>query len=56
MSTSEPATTSDVSALEPVLARLVAESEAISSSEGTREINLLIIGLSITGESAFVGE
>jgi hypothetical protein len=29
--------------------------EAIYSYEGTREINSLIVGLTITGESAFAG-
>ena len=36
--------------------RFVADSEAIYSYEGTREINSLIVGLAITGESAFVGK
>jgi glutaryl-CoA dehydrogenase len=40
--------------LEYDVARFVADSEAIYSYEGTREINSLIVGLSITGESAFV--
>jgi len=39
-----------------VHARLVADSEAIYYCEGTREINSLIVGLAITGESAFVGK
>src|SRR3954449_7578051 len=42
--------------LEYDVARFVADSEAIYSYEGTREINSLIVGLSITGESAFVGK
>src|SRR3954468_5662708 len=42
--------------LEHDVARFVADSEAIYSYEGTREINSLIVGLSITGESAFVGK
>jgi glutaryl-CoA dehydrogenase len=42
--------------LEYDVARFVADSEAIYSYEGTREINSLIVGLAITGESAFVGE
>jgi glutaryl-CoA dehydrogenase len=41
--------------LEYDVARFVADSEAIYSYEGTREINSLIVGLAITGESAFVG-
>ena len=40
---------------EQLRARFVADSEAIYSYEGTREINSLIVGLAITGESAFVG-
>jgi glutaryl-CoA dehydrogenase len=42
--------------LEYDVARFVADSEAIYSYEGTREINSLIVGLSITGQSAFVGK
>jgi glutaryl-CoA dehydrogenase len=42
--------------LEYDVARFVADSEAIYSYEGTREINSLIVGLAITGESAFVGK
>jgi glutaryl-CoA dehydrogenase len=42
--------------LEYDVARFVADSEAIYSYEGTREINSLIVGLSLTGESAFVGK
>ena len=34
--------------------RFVADAEAIYSYEGTREINALIVGRAITGESAFV--
>jgi|SRR6201991_1264557 len=41
--------------LEYDVARFVADSEAIYSYEGTREINSLIVGLAITGQSAFVG-
>jgi glutaryl-CoA dehydrogenase len=41
--------------LEYDVARFVADSEAIYSYEGTREINSLIVGLAITGESAFAG-
>ena len=41
--------------LEYDVARFVADSEAIYSYEGTREINSLIVGMAITGESAFVG-
>lgn len=44
------------SLLEYDVARFVADSEAISSYEGTREINSLIVGLAITGESAFVSK
>ncbi len=36
------------------VARFVADSEAIYSYEGTREMNTLIVGRSITGFSAFV--
>ena len=35
---------------------ILADSEAIYSYEGTREMNSLIVGLAITGESAFVGK
>jgi glutaryl-CoA dehydrogenase len=41
--------------LEYDVARFVADSEAIYSYEGTREINSLIVGMALTGESAFVG-
>jgi glutaryl-CoA dehydrogenase len=41
--------------LEYNVARFVADSEAIYSYEGTREMNSLIVGLAITGQSAFVG-
>ena len=34
--------------------RFVADAEALYSYEGTREINTLIVGRSITGISAFV--
>src|SRR6266705_2527091 len=40
--------------LENHVGRFVADSEAIYSYEGTREINTLIVGKSITGLSAFV--
>ena len=40
--------------LENHLGRFVADSEAIYSYEGTREINTLIVGRAITGLSAFV--
>jgi len=40
--------------LEHGVARFVADAEAIYSYEGTREINTLIVGRAITGESAFV--
>jgi glutaryl-CoA dehydrogenase len=40
--------------LEENVGRFVADAEAIYSYEGTREINTLIVGRAITGESAFV--
>ena len=40
--------------LEHDVARFVADAEAIYSYEGTKEINSLIVGRSITGMSAFV--
>jgi glutaryl-CoA dehydrogenase len=40
--------------LEHHVGRFVADAEAIYSYEGTREINSLIVGRAITGESAFV--
>ena len=40
--------------LEHHVGRYVADAEAIYSYEGTREINTLIVGRAITGESAFV--
>ncbi|HZO67249.1 MAG TPA: acyl-CoA dehydrogenase family protein [Kribbellaceae bacterium] len=40
--------------LEHNVGRYVADAEAIYSYEGTREMNTLIVGRSITGESAFV--
>jgi len=40
--------------LEHHVGRFVADAEAIYSYEGTREINTLIVGRSLTGESAFV--
>jgi glutaryl-CoA dehydrogenase len=36
------------------IARFVADAEAIYSYEGTKEINTLIVGRAITGQSAFV--
>ena len=39
--------------LEHHVGRFVADAEAIYSYEGTREINTLIVGRAITGESAF---
>jgi glutaryl-CoA dehydrogenase len=39
--------------LEYDVARFVADAEAIYSYEGTKEINSLIVGRSITGFSAF---
>lgn len=40
--------------LEYDVARFVADAEAIYSYEGTKEINTLIVGRSITGQSAFI--
>ena len=40
--------------LEHHVGRFVADAEAIYSYEGTREMNTLIVGRAITGESAFV--
>jgi glutaryl-CoA dehydrogenase len=40
--------------LEYDVARFVADAEAIYSYEGTKEINSLIVGRSITGFSAFI--
>jgi len=40
--------------LEHDVGRFVADAEAIYSYEGTREINALVVGRAITGESAFV--
>ena len=40
--------------LEHNVGRFVADAEAIYSYEGTREMNTLIVGRSITGLSAFV--
>jgi alkylation response protein AidB-like acyl-CoA dehydrogenase len=40
--------------LENHVGRFVADSEAIYSYEGTREINTLIVGRAITGVGAFV--
>ncbi|MEP7091060.1 MAG: acyl-CoA dehydrogenase family protein [Nocardioidaceae bacterium] len=40
--------------LEHHVGRFVADAEAIYSYEGTREINTLIVGRAITGQSAFV--
>ena len=40
--------------LEYDVARFVADSEAIYSYEGTREMNTLIVGRAITGHAAFV--
>lgn len=36
------------------IGRFVADAEALHSSEGTREINTLIVGRAVTGHSAFV--
>jgi glutaryl-CoA dehydrogenase len=41
-------------AAENHVGRFVADSEAIYSYEGTREINTLVVGRAITGLSAFV--
>ena len=40
--------------LENHVGRYVADAEAIYSYEGTREVNSLIVGRAITGESALV--
>ena len=40
--------------LDDDIGRFVADAEALHSYEGTREINTLIVGRAITGESAFV--
>jgi glutaryl-CoA dehydrogenase len=40
--------------LENQVGRFVADAEAIYSYEGTREINTLVVGRAITGQSAFV--
>jgi len=40
--------------LDDHIGRFVADAEAIYSSEGTREINMLIVGRAITGTGAFV--
>ena len=40
--------------LEHIVGRFVADAEAIYSYEGTREMNTLIVGRSLTGLSAFV--
>ncbi|WUJ67925.1 acyl-CoA dehydrogenase family protein [Kribbella soli] len=40
--------------LEHDVGRYVADAEAIYSYEGTREMNTLIVGKSITGHSAFI--
>ncbi|WP_127506983.1 acyl-CoA dehydrogenase family protein [Actinoplanes solisilvae] len=40
--------------LDYAIGRFVADAEALYSYEGTREINTLIVGRAITGESAFV--
>jgi glutaryl-CoA dehydrogenase len=40
--------------LEHHVGRFVADAEAIYSYEGTREVNTLIVGRAITGESAFM--
>jgi len=40
--------------LDTDVARFHADAEAVYSYEGTHEINALIVGRSITGQSAFV--
>ncbi|WP_249780373.1 hypothetical protein [Bradyrhizobium sp. dw_411] len=45
---------SDPHLLENRIGRFVADAEAIYSYEGTRAMNTLIVGKSITGLSAFV--
>jgi glutaryl-CoA dehydrogenase len=40
--------------LDHQVGRFVADGEAIYSYEGTREMNMLIVGKAITGFSAFV--
>jgi glutaryl-CoA dehydrogenase len=40
--------------LENHVGRFVADAEAIYSYEGTREVNSLIVGRAVTGESALV--
>ena len=40
--------------LDTDVARFFADAEAIYSFEGTREMNTLIVGKAITGQSAFV--
>jgi len=47
-------TDADFYLLEHHVGRFVADSEAIYSYEGTREINTLIVGRAITGLGAFV--
>ena len=51
----EPAAMSEPTSEMPEIA-LVAAINGVCNNEGTREINSLIVGLSITGESAFVGK
>jgi glutaryl-CoA dehydrogenase len=53
-STSRRRCSSDPILLENHIGRFVADAEAIYSYEGTREMNTLIVGKSITGLSAFV--
>ena len=45
---------SAISSFASLVGRFVADAEAIYSYEGTREMNTLIVGKSITGLSAFV--
>ena len=40
--------------LEHNVGRFVADAEAIYSYEGTREMNTLIVGRSLTGRGAFI--
>jgi hypothetical protein len=59
MSNSELPAKSDLYSLEsslPIETVCCWQTSAGSCNEGTREINSLIVGLGITGESAFVGK
>ena len=50
----KPRPETEIATKEYDIARFVADAEAIYSYEGTKEINSLIVGRAITGESAFV--